>query len=79
MEHLTQINIEHARPHLQERMSPFGRPLHLQFLDEAFANDLIDRRFYKCRADGVALPVAFTEVRGSRIPKRLGLVLDSLA
>jgi hypothetical protein len=31
------------------------RPLHLLFLDEPSAHDLVDRRFNECRADPFAL------------------------
>lgn len=42
---------------------PFRGPLPLLFFDKAFAHDLVDRRLHKRRADGVALPLAFPEVR----------------
>ena len=38
------------------------RPLHLLLLDEALADDLIDRGFHKRGTDGFALTVTFSEV-----------------
>ncbi len=43
-------------------MSPFLGPLHLLLFNETFAHDLVNRRLYECRADGIALTVSFAEV-----------------
>ena len=43
-------------------MRPFGGPLHLLFLHEPFADNLVDCRFHKGLADRVALPISLTEV-----------------
>ena len=38
-------------------------PLHALLFYKAFADHLIDRRFHKRGADGLAVPIAFAEVR----------------
>ena len=58
-----QIVVEHASSSLQEEMCPFGRPLHVRSLDKAFADDLINGRLHKRRADRVPLTIAFAKVR----------------
>lgn len=52
-------------------MSTAQCPLHRLLLDEALADDLINSRFDKGRADRLAIPVSFPEVR-----KKLAVVAN---
>lgn len=50
-----EVTIEHLGPSLKEQVRSLGRPLHLLFFHEPFADDLIDGRLHKRRADPITL------------------------
>src|SRR5271156_705447 len=60
---LVQLLVEDPRPGLQQKMGPAQRPLHLLFLDESFANHLVDSRLHEGRADRLPLMSPLAEVR----------------
>jgi hypothetical protein len=54
------VTIEHACANLQQQVGAPMAPVHLLFFHHAPAHHLVHRRFYKPRADPLAVTVAFT-------------------
>src|SRR5215467_10686473 len=61
------VTIEHACANLQQQVGAPMAPAHLLFFHHAPAHHLVHRRFYKPRADPLAVAIAFTIVGDERL------------
>jgi hypothetical protein len=57
-----QFVVENLGPCLEQEMCSTESPLHLLFLDEPPADNLVDRRLNECRADPFALSPSLAKV-----------------
>jgi len=62
----SQLLIEHTGSYLQQPMCAVWCPPHLLFLDEAFAEHLVDRRFDEPSGNRLAVPMTISVIRYRR-------------
>src|ERR1019366_3454769 len=62
----SQLLIEHTGSYLQQSMCAVWCPPHLLFLDEAFADHLVDRRFDELSGNRLAVPMTISVIRYRR-------------
>jgi len=62
-----EVTMEYPGSSLKEQVRSFGRPLCLFCFHEPFADDLIDDRLHKRRADPITLPIAFAKVQNEEV------------